>query len=78
MKIYELERGDVFSIEGVDVPLRYHGMDGMYARCSVASEGFRELHEAFEARRVAFISCGANVEKLETSEQSEEPHNAIP
>lgn len=78
MKIYELKKGDLFAFEDTVEPLRFHGMDGMYARCSIASEGFRDFHEALEARRVAYISCGAEVKKLETSEQREESHNAIP
>lgn len=65
MKIYELERGDLFAVQGIDLPLRYHGMDGMYAR--VTHPEFEDLNDAFKAEAVSYISCGAEVEKLETS-----------
>ena len=65
VKIYKLERGDVFTMQGIDVPLRFHGMDGMYAR--VTHLEFEDLNDAFAAKAVGYISCSAEVEKLETS-----------
>jgi len=69
VKIYDLNKGDLFTFDGAVAPLRYHGMDGMYARCSIASEGFKDVYAAFAAKRVAYIGCAAEVEKLETSEE---------
>lgn len=68
MKIYELNNGDLFELlgdAGRSAPLRFHGMDGMYAR--VTHLEFEDLNDAFEAKAVSYVSCGAEVEKLETS-----------
>lgn len=67
MKIYELEKGDLFKNYNGDV-FRYHGMDGMYAR--VTAPEFTDLYSAFDKQTVWFFSCGWEVEKLETSERS--------
>lgn len=65
MKIYELEKGDLFRNYNGDA-FRYHGMDGMYAR--VTAPEFTDLYDAFDKRSVWFFGCGAEVERLETSE----------
>ena len=67
MKIYELEKGDLLYLKDSPSsgPFRFHGMDGMYAR--ITTPEFADLSEAFKDERVAYISCGAEVEKLETS-----------
>lgn len=67
MKIYELEKGDLFRNYNGDV-FRYHGMDGMYAR--VTAPEFTDLYDAFDKQSVWFFSCGLEVEKL--GEQSSE------
>ena len=69
MKIYELEKGDLFTIKNGDV-FRYHGMDGAYAR--VTTPEFTDLYDAFDRRSVWFFGCGCEVDKLETSETTSE------
>lgn len=66
VKIYDLNKGDLFRLYrpsgGLSDPLRYHGIDGMYAR--ITTPEFTDLNDAFEAERVSYISCGAEVEKI--------------
>lgn len=35
--IWKLKRGDLFKVEGYDVILEFHKMDGAYAQCSTRS-----------------------------------------